>query len=94
MNRLVLSGSISERGALRYTPAGLPALDLQLAHESEVTHEGQARKVVLQIKALVIGPLVGSLAAMPLGQQAGFAGFLAPARNGRGTLFHITELLA
>jgi len=94
MNRLILSGSISERGALRYTPAGLPALDLQLQHESEITHEGQVRKVSLQVKALVIGPLVSPIAALALGQVAGFAGFLAPARNGRGTLFHITDMLA
>ncbi|MEO8805817.1 MAG: primosomal replication protein N, partial [Burkholderiaceae bacterium] len=28
MNRLVLTAQLLERGALRYTPAGLPALDL------------------------------------------------------------------
>ncbi|MEP7102565.1 MAG: primosomal replication protein N, partial [Burkholderiales bacterium] len=37
MNRLVLTAQLVERGALRYTPAGLPALDLSLKHESEVT---------------------------------------------------------
>ena len=35
-NRLALSAAIVERGALRFTPAGLPALDLSLKHESEV----------------------------------------------------------
>jgi primosomal replication protein N len=92
MNRLVLSARLEERGALRYTPAGLPALDLSLAHESDVSHEGQVRKVSMPVKSLVIGQLVDVLNRLPLGAQAVFAGFLAPARNGRGLLFHITEL--
>jgi primosomal replication protein N len=37
MNRLVLQAQLVERGALRYTPAGIPALDLNLKHESQVT---------------------------------------------------------
>jgi primosomal replication protein N len=94
MNRLVLSGKLAERGALRYTPAGLPALDLSLEHESETSHEGQARKVSLQVRAVVIGSMVGPLSTLPLGSEARFAGFLATARNGRGLLFHITEVLA
>ena len=92
MNRLVLSAALQERGALRFTPAGLPALDLSLLHESEVSHEGQARKVSMQMKALVIGSLVESVSKLPLGSQARFAGFMATARNGRGMLFHITEV--
>jgi len=92
MNRLVLSARLDERGALRYTPAGLPALDLMLAHESEVSHEGQVRKVAVQVKSLVIGQLVDSINRLPLGTEAVFAGFLASARNGRGLLFHIIEL--
>ena len=55
MNRLVLAAQLVERGALRYTPAGLPALDLSLKHESEVSEDGQPRKVSLEIKAVAIG---------------------------------------
>ncbi|MEI6025098.1 MAG: primosomal replication protein N [Betaproteobacteria bacterium] len=92
MNRLVLLASLAERGALRCTPAGLPALDLQLLHESEVSHEGQARKVALELRALVIGSLASKVASLPLGSVLTVSGFLAPARNGRGILFHITDL--
>jgi hypothetical protein len=35
VNRLVLSAQLVERGALRYTPAGLPAFDLELKNESQ-----------------------------------------------------------
>lgn len=92
MNRLLLSASLLERGAPRYTPAGLPALDLVLKHQSEVEQAGQPRKVSLEIKALAIGEITASLARMPLGSEARFGGFLAAARNGRGWLFHVTEV--
>lgn len=94
MNRLLLSAMLAERAALRFTPAGLPALDLVLAHESEVVHEGQVRKVSMQLKALVVGSTVAAVAPLPLGAAVSCAGFLAPARNGRGLLFHITEVQA
>ena len=92
MNRLVLSAQLLERGAVRYTPAGLPAIDCRLVHASTVTEDGQPRQVSLEIKALAIGAMARPLGALALGSAAMFAGFLATTRNGRGMLFHITEL--
>jgi primosomal replication protein N len=92
MNRLVLTAQLVERGSVRYTPAGLPALDLMLSHESIVTEDGQPRKVSMQIKAVAIGAITRSLEALALGCSGCFAGFLATARNGRGLLLHITSL--
>ena len=77
---------------MRYTPAGLPALDLTLAHESIATEDGQPRKVAMQIRAVAIGAITQSLARFELGTSGSFAGFLANARNGRGLLFHLTSL--
>ena len=92
MNRLVLSAMLVERGALRYTPAGLPALDLSLKHESEVTQDGQTRKVWFELKARAIGDITQRVARLELGSMHGFAGFLGSQRNGRGVVFHVTEL--
>ncbi|HOB93686.1 MAG TPA: primosomal replication protein N [Aquabacterium sp.] len=92
MNRLVLSATLVERGATRYTPAGLPAIDCQLQHAGTVTEDGQPRQVSLEIKALAIGAMAQPLAALALGSTGLFGGFLGSARNGRGLLFHITEL--
>ena len=92
MNRMVLSAQLLERGAVRYTPAGLPAIDCRLQHASTVTEDGQPRKVSLEIKAMAIGAMSRPLGALALGQTGLFAGFLATTRNGRGLLFHITEL--
>jgi primosomal replication protein N len=92
MNRLVLTACVVERGALRYTPAGLPALDLSLKHESTVSQEGQARQISMEIKARAIGGITQRLAEVEMGSQHGFAGFLGAQRNGRGVVFHVTEL--
>jgi primosomal replication protein N len=92
MNRLVLAATLAQRGAVRYTPAGLPALDLVLSHRSEASENGAPRQVSLEIKAVGIGGIVQPLSAMALGAAGTFAGFLATARNGRGMLFHITAL--
>ena len=93
MNRLVLTAQLLERGALRYTPAGLQALDLSLKHESQVTQDGQVRQVWFDIRARAIGgDITQRVAALELGSTHGFAGFLGSARNGRGIVFHVTEL--
>ena len=94
MNRLILAAELVERGATRYTPAGLPALDLSLKHESEVMEDSQPRQVSLTIRAVAIGEITRAVAALTLGQAASFAGFLAASRNGRGLVFHVTAVEA
>ena len=92
MNRLVLSAQLLQRGAVRYTPAGLPALDVTLKHESQVMQDGQPRKVSMEIKARAVGEITQRVEQLAVGSEHGFAGFLGSQRNGRGVVFHITEL--
>ena len=92
MNRLLLSAHLVERAAMRYTPAGLPALDVGLKHESELSENGLPRKVSMEMRAVAIGEVTRSLMEMTLGDAAVFAGFVTSARNGRGLLFHITSV--
>lgn len=91
-NRLALSGLVKERSALRYTPAGLPALDLVIDHQSVVQEEGTPRTVTMQCKAVCIGTLAMKAQQLAMDEPVDFHGFLAPARNGRGLVFHITML--
>jgi primosomal replication protein N len=81
-----------QRSALRYTPAGLPALDVELQHESTLSEDGQARKVSMAMRAVGIGGVTQALAALALGDAALFTGFITSARNGRGLSFHITSV--
>jgi primosomal replication protein N len=92
MNRLVLTAQLVEKNALRYTPAGLPALDFGLRHESQVTQNGASRQVSMDIKARAVGDITGALNGLELGSTRGFAGFLGSQRNGKGVVFHVTEL--
>jgi primosomal replication protein N len=91
MNRFLLAATVASRAALRYTPAGLPALDLSLQHGSTVSEDGKPRQVSMEIKALAIGDVVQPLAKLALGSAGLFAGFITSTRNGRGLLFHITS---
>lgn len=92
MNRVVLSVKVLEIKVLRYTPGGLPAIDLLLQHESTVTEAGHPRQVRLELKAVVIGDLAHEVKSIELGTAREIAGFLAAQRNGRGVVLHITEL--
>ena len=92
MNRLVLNAQLVQRGVLRYTPAGLPAIDMSLKHASQVIQDGQPRQVSVEIKARAIGEITLRLERLELGSEHGFAGFLGSQRNGRGVVFHVTEL--
>lgn len=92
MNRLVLTATLVERAAPRYTPAGLPALDLSVKHESTVSEDGQARLVSFEMKAVAIGEVTRQLAPLAMGSALMLGGFITSTRNGRGLLFHITSV--
>ena len=92
LNRLVLTAEVVGRGALRYTPAGLPVFDLSLKHESTLAQEGQPRWVNVEIKARAVGEITQRIGRLELGKRHAFAGFLGSQRNGRGIVFHVTEL--
>ena len=91
MNRTELKACIAVQAALRYTPAGLPALDLILEHASEVQEAGQNRKVQLKIRALAIGSLAERLVKQAVGSVWLFQGFLATPRQGKSVVLHIQE---
>lgn len=92
VNALTLSATVVVLHAMRYTPAGIPALDLVLEHESVVPTMGSMRQVKLQVKAVAFGSLAETLATQVLGSGGLFQGFLTPARAGsKGLLFHIQD---
>ena len=91
MNRTELKACIAEQAALRYTPAGLPALDLILEHASEVQEAGQMRKVQLKLRALAFGSLAERLAKQAVGTVWTFQGFLATPRQGKSVVLHIQK---
>jgi primosomal replication protein N len=91
VNQLVLSACIAEAKALRYTPAGLPAIDLQLEHESQVQEAGQPRQVKAGIRAVAFGTLAETLGRQAIGSCWTFSGFLATPRSGKHAVLHIQQ---
>ena len=89
MNQVALSAVIAEASAQRYTPAGLPALDFRLEHESELSEAGHRRQVKAAIRAVAIGSVAETIARQPIGSHWAFTGFLATPRNGKHTVLHI-----
>jgi primosomal replication protein N len=93
VNQLVLSARIAQAGVLRYTPAGLPALDFSLEHESELNEAGQARQVKVAVKAVAFGAVAETLGRQSIGSSWNFTGFLATPRNGKHPVFHIQSFV-
>lgn len=90
-NHASLTASLEQVQPLRHTPAGLPVLDMQLAHASMGQEAGAQRRIALEVKAVAFGLQAERLARQALGSLWDFQGFLAQGRNGKGVVFHIQE---
>jgi primosomal replication protein N len=91
VNQLLLTACVAELGTLRFTPAGLPAIDLRLEHESTVTEAAQPRQVKAALKAVAFGAVAERLAGQALGSLWRFQGFLATPGNGKHPVLHIQD---
>ncbi len=89
MNEVRLSAQVIERAAMRWTPAGLPALDLKLSHTSQVMQMGQPRRISMDVHATAFGDLARDMERLALGTSILAIGFLAKSRNGRGLMLLI-----
>jgi len=76
---------------MRYTPAGLPALDMRLEHGSDVQEAGQTRQAKANLKAVALGSVAERLVQLPMGQEFKFTGFISSPRNSKQIIFHIQD---
>jgi primosomal replication protein N len=90
-NQLLLTAVVAELGALRFTPSGLPAIDVRLEHESRVEEEGLQRQIKTALKAVAFGTTAERLANQALGSLWVFQGFLATPGNGKHPVLHIQD---
>lgn len=90
-NSLVLTACVAELGTMRFTPAGLPAINLRLEHESIVEEAGQPRQVKAALKAVAFGAIAERLARQAMGSLWRFQGFLATPGNGKHPVLHIQD---
>ncbi|WP_034411021.1 primosomal replication protein N [Derxia gummosa] len=94
-NTVVLAAQIVERGQVRYTPAGVPVLELRLGHASQCIEAGAPRQVAFEAAAVALGPMALRADAAPAGCTLRFEGFLAQKSLKSKTLvIHITNISA
>ena len=87
-----MDARLAARSDLRFTPAGVPALDFQLAHESTQPEAGGERRVTCDLAALALGPIAKELAAVDVGAHLRCRGFIARRyRTGMSVTFHVNE---
>lgn len=91
MNRFSVTAVVVQVQSLRYTPAGIPAVNLVLEHESQVVELDTPRLVKLQLRAVAFGALAEVLSRQGMDTSCRFEGFLANARTGKGVVFHIQD---
>jgi primosomal replication protein N len=91
VNQLRLTARIVEMSAPRHTPAGLPALDLRLEHESQAEEAGQPRQVKAMLKAVALGAVAERLGKQPVGSSGRYSGFVASPRRAQTVVFHIQD---
>jgi primosomal replication protein N len=89
VNCVDLTACIVEISTLRYSPSGLPVVDLKLAHESTLEDSGAPRKVNLMLRSMAMGNMAESLIQLPIDTSWKFTGFLASAKNSKSIVFHI-----
>jgi primosomal replication protein N len=95
VNHCWFSGSLVERAARRFTPAGVAVVEAQLQCESEVMEAGRPRKLNFRIGALGIGSAAAELERADLGAQVEVEGFIAPrSRRSARLVLHVTQCRA
>jgi len=90
MNAVTLDARLQSRGDLRFTPAGVPALDFELEHESTQIEAGAERRVGCEVAAVALGRVARELADVAPGATIRCSGFLARRyRTGASVAFHV-----
>lgn len=92
-NQLVLSGRLTERDALRHTPAGLPILNFRIAHASTQLEANTPRQVELELGCVAVQEQAKLIAGAPLGVGLQLSGFLTPkSRSSRQLVLHVNTI--
>ena len=92
VNRFAFDASLAQRSELRYTPAGIPALECLLAHRSVQKEAGGERKVECELTAVAFGEIARELSALAVGTPLRCEGFIARRyRTGTSVALHLTR---
>jgi primosomal replication protein N len=89
----VLSGQIVALDQLRFTPAGIPALNLTLGHRSRQVEAGMEREAECEIAVMAMGDLAQQTSRRKIGDGLKVQGFLArKSRNSSHLVLHANRI--
>ena len=92
-NRTVLTGKLLERGVLRYTPAGVPAIDFRLGHESEQIEAEKPRRVECEMACVALGAPALLMKNASVGDSLQLTGFIAArSAKSQAPMLHVTNI--
>ncbi len=92
MNTIHLNGELTQKAQMRYTPAGLPVLEVVFHHMSVVNEAGSQRRLEFDFSAKACGDVALSLNRETLGSVFNMTGFMAPKSiRSRQLIVHITQ---
>ena len=90
---MVLCANLMEVAAVRYTPAGIPAINFRVAHASTQIEAGDGRQVECEIPCVAMGTMAHLLATARPGDALKLTGFLAAkSLKSRIPVLHVNEL--
>ena len=82
-----------ELSALRYTPAGIPAVEFRLRHESQQAEAGASRSIEAEIGAIAFDAQARLLAGPRLNTGLKLQGFLAAkGKRSKKLVLHVTDI--
>jgi len=92
-NEVAIGGRLLKRSALRYTPAGTPAIDLLIGHSSIQSEAGSRREARCEIEAVALGEMAVRLSTAKLNRPLQVSGFLARRSLGnRKLVLHVVSM--
>lgn len=92
-NRTELTGTLQDRGHLRYTPAGIPVIEFRIAHRSEQNEASVSRRVECEIACIALGATALLLQEASPGSGVAVSGFLASRSLKQKTpVLHVTQI--
>ena len=93
LNQARLTGTVVQLSVLRYTPAGVAVMNIELDHHSQVLQASSERAIMFTIDATALGEVALKVAELDLGKQYTFDGFWAPAHHRTKRMgFHILQV--
>lgn len=89
----MLSGKIVLLDPLRYTPAGIPALNLTLGHRSRQVEAGMEREVECEMAVMALGEMAQQASRCKVGDSLKVQGFLTKkSRNSSYLVLHANRI--